>query len=992
MVSHQFLVADQLIVDVIIGTDFLAAHHVSIDVANNRAFGPTTGELTTNVIVSTAQPNYASLTQPLPATCGSRAIESQTDPLEYCSVPRYRTDNAAVELPRHPPLYSGLISSYSHLFKLVPGSTSVAEHQIRTSGTPVRVPPRRIPERYRAEVVSQLQEMLDRGIIEPSQSPWMAPAVYTTKRSGEVRICVDYRELNKRTLKDAYPLPMPDDIFEKVASASVFSTLDMHCGFWQIPVRKDDIEKTAFSPGPGMGLYQFKRMPFGLCGAPNTFQRVMDGLLRDLPFVVVYLDDIIVFSPDETTHHEHLRVVLERLSAAGFTLRGAKCKIGLTEVRYLGHVISGKSIAPDPAKVAAIESWPTPTNRKTVKQFLGLTSYYRCFVKDYATIATPLYKLLHEDTPFKWTDTCEDAFNRLRRHLSSAPVLVPPKFDRHFELFTDASNDGLGATLQQDGHAIAFASRTLTNSERNYSVIERECLAIVFALKTFRHYLLGRHFTIFTDHAPLQWLTAQKMEGRLARWALALQEYDYTIKYRPGHKNNSADALSRRSGLAATVLVLPELTRERIRQEQQSDAVLRGITEALTNGIPIHSNPDVPRRYRQVRRQLCLVDGILMRTLKPRYAAEPVTVIIAPPSLRTYFLQAAHDIPSSGHQGTAKTLGKLTMLAYWPSMAEDVKRYCANCNICQQVKPSPLPPAPLQPFPFGKPWERVAVDILEVPMSQLGNRYLLVLQDWFTKWVEAVPMKNQMAATISSVLVEIFSRMGIPDILHTDQGANFESNLLRSVLKAFGVQKTRTSAYHPQGDGLVERANRSILQMLRTYVDSEADWKPHLALVLHAYRTVPHSSTGVAPFTLMYGRQAKLLPSTPVITPEWYHSTNSWISALPTTLSRLYSFAREHMRKVREQQKTQYDKRTAPRNELTVGTPVWLWYPRKGKLQPKWQPGWTVVQIISPNTVKITKESGEESVVHVNRIRARNIRSNGPRSIDITNAEDTSSI
>ncbi|KHJ40552.1 hypothetical protein D918_09388, partial [Trichuris suis] len=250
MVSHQFLVADQLIVDVIIGTDFLAAHHVSIGVANNRAFRPTTGELTTNVIVSTAQPNHASLTQPLPATCGSYAIESQTDPLEYRSVPRYRNNNAGVELPRHPSLYSGLISSYRHLFNLVPGSTSVAEHQIRTSGTPVRVPPRCIPERYRAEVVSQLQEMLDRGIIEPSQSPWMAPAVYTTKRPGEVRICVDYRELNKRTLKDAYPLPMPDDIFEKVASASVFSALNMHCGFWQILVKPSPLPRAPLQPFP----------------------------------------------------------------------------------------------------------------------------------------------------------------------------------------------------------------------------------------------------------------------------------------------------------------------------------------------------------------------------------------------------------------------------------------------------------------------------------------------------------------------------------------------------------------------------------------------------------------------------------------------------------------------------------------------------------------------------------------------------------------------
>ena len=326
----------------------------------------------------------------------------------------------------------------------------------------------------------------------------------------------------------------------------MFSTLDLHSGYWQLPVAEADQPKTAFCPGPGMGLYQFCCMPFGLSGAPASFQRLMDSVLRGLPFASTYLDDILVYSHNIECHKDHLRQVFCRLQKAGLTLRGRKCSIGVPKVCYLGHIFSADGIQPDSNKVHA--AWPTPTNVTTLRQFLGLASYYRRYVHKFADVAAPLHSLTQKGISFEWTSVHDKAFSFLKSKFTQSPILAYPDFapsSPPFVLQTDASAMGLGAVLEQGGHVIACASRTLTKSESNYSVIQRECLAAVFGMKQFRHYLLGRSFTLMTDHAPLQWLSAQKMEGLLQRWALAMQEYTFDIVYRKGVENTNADSLSR---------------------------------------------------------------------------------------------------------------------------------------------------------------------------------------------------------------------------------------------------------------------------------------------------------------------------------------------------------------------------------------------------------------------------------------------------------------
>ena len=526
-------------------------------------------------------------------------------------------------------------------------------------------------------------------------------------------------------------------------------------------------------------------------------------------------------------------------------------------------MFSANGMSPDLEKIKIIQQWPQPTTISDVRRFHGLASYYRRYIRGFSSIAEPLLRLMDKDAEFHWTPQCEKAFRQLKELLTKAPVLICPSFDKEFQLTTDASGYGLGAVLEQEGHPVAFASRTLTPAEKNYSVIQRECLAIVYATKQFRHYLLGRHFALYTDHSPLLWLSAQKMEGLLCRWALSLQEFNFTIKYCKGSTNNCADALSRQEvqmgdKLCATTGILAgDITEEDIRIGQHEDSTLRTVLDALTRTttrLCTKAWKQFPlRRFAQLWSQLQVTNGILYCNI-PQPADVTRKVLVVPKSLIQTILHMCHDVPGAGHQGFDKTLARVQEEAYWVGMTRDVNHHCTTCEKCQAAKLNSARKAPMQNVPVGRPWQMVAVDILEVPLSIQGNRYIIVIQDYFTKWLEAIALKDQTADTITKELIVVFGRFGMPQFLHSDQGRNFESTLLRSTLEAFGVEKTRTTAYHPQGDGMVERANRSILQMLRTFVEKKTDWERWLPLMLYAYRTSKHPSTGRTPFEVMFGR------------------------------------------------------------------------------------------------------------------------------------------
>ena len=446
-----------------------------------------------------------------------------------------------------------VLKSFGTVTKDTPGRTNKIHHQIRTTDhTPIRKKPYRIPQAYLEKVMTELEEMERDGIIEKSSSEWASPLVIVTKKDGGIRLCVDYRQLNQVTKFDAYPMPRIEELLDRVGDAEFITTLDLAKGYWQVPMQEEDKEKTAFTSP--RGLYQFTTMPFGLSGAPATFQRMMDNILRGTEsYACVYLDDIVIHSHTWSEHIQHLTEILRQLEEAGLTIKLKKCTFGASDCTYLGYQIGGGGVLPEQRKIQAIVEMARPQTKKDVRTFLGITGYYRRFVQNYATIAEPLTELTRKNLPesITWSKRAEFAFQKLKEVLTTAPIMRNPDFQRTFILQTDASGVGVGAILSQgegesEDSPIAYFSRKLLPREQAYSTVEKECLAIVLAVRHFRAYLLGRPFVIQTDHRALQWLHQFKEKNaRLTRWSLVLQPYSFTIQHRKGKANANADALSR---------------------------------------------------------------------------------------------------------------------------------------------------------------------------------------------------------------------------------------------------------------------------------------------------------------------------------------------------------------------------------------------------------------------------------------------------------------
>lgn len=714
-------------------------------------------------------------------------------------------------------------------------------------------------------------------------------------------------------------------------------------------------------------------MPFGLVSAPATFQTMMNGVLHDLEFVRVYIDDILIYSRTMDDHRRHVKTVLQRLREAGLTLRGKKCAFGKSEVQYLGHIFNGKGMSPDPRKTAAISNWITPKTIKEVQGFLGLTNYYRRFICNYAKIAAPLYNLTHQDQPFEWNVKAEGAFVRLKQMLCEAPLLRFPDLNETFFVTTDASNDAVGAILEQKDRIVSYASRVLKPAEKNYSVIEKECLALVFALKNFRHFLLGRKFLVYSDHRPLQWLSTKSDNSRLCRWSLALQEFDFEICYRPGKENQAADALSRKIYETCTMPVDYPVETEELIRAQKEDPIVNRLMQFKQN----ETKPSKEFKHREARalinswNDLMVLDGLLKKKWYFEDGVEKKKfkwVPVIGESLRKRILNQFHDVPTAGHHGVEKTYGRMKTEVYWPFMYRDVLKYCKQCSVCQQEKLHTVKPS-LKNIPNRKPWSTVAVDILEVPVSKHGNKYLVVYQDYFSKWPEVYCTKNQTAETIQETLYDYISRYGPPERIHSDLGPNFESKLVRDTLAFYGIQKSHTTAYHPQGNGMVERFNRSLLRLLRTFVEEENDWERFLAPLLYAYRTSKHATTGFSPYEVLFVREPPSIVNDKGS--DWGFDLEDWRQLTERKRRMLMEKVVENTEKVQEYQKRHYDKTVGKIEELRIGDEVWLRNMKKvSKLSPKWNRGWFVHKILGEQNVVIQRaDRTQQRVVHRVRIR-----------------------
>ena len=431
---------------------------------------------------------------------------------------------------------------------LPPDREVTFEIEVLPGTAPISKAPYRMAPAELKELQIQLQELLDKGFIRPSHSPWGAPVLFVKKKDGALRMCIDYRELNKVTIKNRYPLPRIDDLFDQLKGSVVFSKIDLRSGYHQLKIKETDIFKSAFRTR--YGHYEFLVMPFGLTNAPAAFMDLMNRVFKTYldKFVIVFIDDILIYSKSQEEHVEHLRIVLRILAEQQLYAKFSKCEFWLDKVQFLGHVISKDGISVDPAKIEAVSQWSAPTSVTEIQSFLGLAGYYRRFVEGFSTLAAPLTALTKKDRKFEWTDKCEQSFQELKRRLTSAPVLVLPTDDTEFSVYCDASKIGLGAVLMQDRKVIAYASRQLKNHEKNYPTHDLELAAVVFALKIWRHYLYGARCQIFTDHKSLKYIFTQKeLNMRQRRWLELVKDYDCEILYHPGKANRVADALSWKS-------------------------------------------------------------------------------------------------------------------------------------------------------------------------------------------------------------------------------------------------------------------------------------------------------------------------------------------------------------------------------------------------------------------------------------------------------------
>ena len=416
-----------------------------------------------------------------------------------------------------------------------------------------RAPYRMAPTELK-ELKSQLQELLDKGFIRPNVSPWGAPVLFVKKKDGTLRMCIDYRQINKVTVKNKYPLPRNEDLFDQLKGAGVFSKIDLRSWYYQLRVKEVDVPKTAFRTR--YGHYEFLVMPFGLTNAPAVFMDLMNRVFRPYvdQFVVVFIDDIMVYSKDTQEHEQHLRIVLEMLREKKLYVKLIKCDFWLKEVSFLGHIVSVEGIRVNPAKIEAVVNWKSPQNVTEVRSFLGLAGYYRRFVRGFSIIASPLTKLLRKGIKFEWTDKCQNCFEQLKGMLVEAPVLTQPTSGKEYTLYSDASCIGLGCVLMQDGKVVAYASRQLKPNEQNYPTHDLELVAVVFALKIWRHYLYGEKCRIYTDHKSLKYLLTQKeLNLRQRRWLELLKDYDCIVDYHPGKANIIADALIRKTMVAMSL-------------------------------------------------------------------------------------------------------------------------------------------------------------------------------------------------------------------------------------------------------------------------------------------------------------------------------------------------------------------------------------------------------------------------------------------------------
>ena len=881
------------------------------------------------------------------------------------------------------------------------GHTDLVVHEIHTgNAAPIKCKSRPINPALLPDLEKQLQTNLDKEVVEPSSSPWSFPLVAAPKKSGSVRWCVDYRRLNQVTEKDAFPLPNIEDNLVNLEGAKIFSTLDGSGAFHVVDVKERDRPKTAFSTP--FGLFQYKRMPFGLTNGPATYSRLVQIALRGVPpsVAIPYLDDIIVLSSSIKQHFEHLEQVLKIHREAGLKLQPAKCYLFQPQVEYLGHLVDQHGLQPLPDYLQIVKNWQLPKTRTEVRIFLGKVGYYRRFIKGYSAIAAPLTDWAGKGTPeeekqeIPANEEFIKAFETLKEKLLTAPILAYPRFNspEPFILDTDWCQDGnaIGGVLSQvqDGveKVIMYGGKKLSAAQKNYAATKGELSALLYFVKNWSYYLRHRRFLLRTDHAPLAHLkTMEPQDRHTLRMLGILADYDFEVKYRPGPKHGNADALSRAPHLHQendakedvavdneeeryllameqlnktkkpdhNFLLEPVYQEEELRILQADDDVLEPVRNFIMKRKfpdPLEERSYSPeiRTYLQMAKNLW-IDGQGLLCLDRFLGGVWRTLICLPEEAQDACIRHAHKL--AGHAGVDKTLDLLTQKFFFLHMRKEVMEVLQGCKECQRKRRDRKDQRhTLVSVVDGYPFQRISIDFVG-PLPKVGSAlYIFTVRDTFTKWLEAfaVPAATSKHA-LQKLTNDVIRRYGIPEEIHSDQGTHFTSRVFTEVAKELGIRHTTTPAYNPKSNP-VERVHRDLGNMLRAMaVDTKQTWPELLPAAVMAINTTRHAGTKYSPFRLLFGRDPQLpLSVTHECPGPAVSSIMDFAKDKADAVKKAYAFVRENLRGAVETQRRQYH---AHHKSFEVGTQAWLFSPiiKPGpkKFLSYWTGPWTVLRQVS---------------------------------------------